>query len=457
MDYTEFLKNKSSIHYSHGHQYIDSMSDLFHYQKPCVEWATQKGRSALFQDTGLGKTIQQLAWADSVCKETDGKVLILAPLSVTNQTVEEGLKFGLTVNKCRSNAEIKKGINITNYDILSHFDCSKLDGVVLDESGILKNFTGKIRNEIISNFRNTPYKLACSATPAPNDMMEIGNHAEFLGVMSRTEMLATYFVHDGGETAKWRLKGHAPKAFWKWMSTWALMMKKPSDIGFSNVGFELPELKETNHFVEYGDAKNGEMFKSMASGLNEQRAVRKGSINERMEKAHDIIDGEQWLIWCDINPEQDALEKAFKGKCLSIRGSMSDDKKIEMERRWRKGEVQILITKPSIYAFGVNWQHCHNTMFFGLSNSYEKKYQAVRRFWRFGQKHTVNVHVIVTDVERPIIENIQRKHDQAENMSIEMIKQMADFTKDEISKTTRKISEYKATSQFKMPSWVIGV
>ena len=251
MDYDAFLARKLELNYSFGHDCLADLSATFHYQKPCIEWACKKGRAALFQDTGLGKTLQQLMWADSVVKSTSGKVIVLAPLSVTRQTVREGEKFGISVNLCSSMEDVKDGINITNYEKLHLFDCSVFDGVVVDESGIMKNFSGKIRNQIIDNFKHTPYKLSCSATPAPNDPMELGNQSEFLGIMSRTEMLSMFFVHDGGETSKWRLKGHAPKAFWKWMSSWALMMKKPSDIGFSNDELDTVSLTA---FAGTGDA-----------------------------------------------------------------------------------------------------------------------------------------------------------------------------------------------------------
>lgn len=455
MKYQDFLENKSSIHHSHGHKCLADLSDAFHYQKPVVEWACEKGRAAIFQDCGLGKSYEQLAWSDSVHRKTNGKILIVAPLSVASQTVKEGSKFGFDVNRCRENDQIKPGINITNYEILSHFDCSQFDGIVLDESSVLKNYSGKIRNDIISFFNQTPYKLACTATPAPNDMMEIGNHSEFLGVMSRTEMLATYFVHDGGETSKWRLKGHAPKAFWKWLASWALMMKKPSNIGFSDDGFELPKLNVNYHFVEFGTPDNGELFKSMAVGLNEQRVVRRDSILARMEKAIEIINDEQWLIWCDLNNESSALSKAIPNS-VEVTGSDKPEKKEAAIEGFLNGSITNLISKPRIFGYGLNIQHCHNMMFFGLSHSYEAMYQAIRRCWRYGQKHPVNVHIIVTDVERSIVENIQRKHEQAETMSIEMIKQMADFTKNEISKTTKQVSEYNATRQIKLPSWIKG-
>ena len=293
MDYQEFLKQKTIINHSYGHECLADLSLAKPFQKPCVQWATQKGKAALFHDTGLGKTFQQLLWSDSVVKETKGKVLVVAPLSVSSQTVREGKKFGIVVNKIRHEQDIRPGINITNYDILNHFNCSQFDGVVIDESSVLKNYSGKIRNEIIDLFRYTPYKLACTATPAPNDIMEIGNHAEFLGVISRTEMLATFFVHDGGETSKWRLKGHAQKDFWKWMASWALMVKKPSDIGFENAGYDLPPLNIDYHFVDYGSASQGKLFKDLAISLDEQRKVRKNTIKDRFDKLKEILTDDQ--------------------------------------------------------------------------------------------------------------------------------------------------------------------
>ena len=453
MEYQEFLKQKTFINHSYGHECHADLSKAFHYQKAAIEWATKKGRCALFEDTGLGKTYQQIMWADSVVKETKGKVLILSPLSVSSQTVNEGSKFGIKINKCRKNEDVKYGINITNYEILNHFDCSQFDGVVLDESSILKNYSGKVRNEIINCFANTPYKLACTATPAPNDMMEIGNHAEFLGVMSRVEMLATFFVHDGGETSKWRLKGHAQKDFWKWLSSWALMIKKPSDIGFSDDGFGLPELNINYHFIEYGRPIPGKLFKDMAVDLDTQRVVRKGSIKDRLEKVQEIITDDQFLIWCDLNDESSILYKKLKNS-VEVKGSHTPEFKEESIRHFLSGNTKILISKTKIFGFGMNLQQCHNMIFFGLNHSYESFYQAIRRCWRYGQTKPVNVHVIVTDVEQPIIDNIQRKHEQAELMSQEMVKQMAEFTKAEIKQTCRETSIYKTYKKFKMPSFI---
>lgn len=453
MDYQEFLKQKLIIHHSHGHECLADLSLAIPFQRPCIEWACQKGRSALFHDTGLGKTFQQLLWSDSVVKETKGKVLIVAPLSVSSQTVREGKKFGIKVNKIRHEQDIRPGINITNYEILNHFNCSQFDGVVIDESSVLKNYSGKIRNEIISLFRNTPYRLACTATPAPNDQMEICNHAEFLGIMSRVETLATFFVHDGSETSKWRLKGHAQKDFWKWMASWSLMVKKPSDIGFENAGYDLPPLNIDYHFVNYGSASQGKLFKDLAVSLDEQRNVRKKSIRDRFNKLKEILTDDQAIIWCDLNDESAFLKKNLNDS-IEIKGSDSPEYKEQGIIDFLDGKYKYLISKASIFGFGINAQAVSDMYFFGLNHSYEQFYQSIRRCWRYGQTKPVNVSVIVTDAEQPIIDNIQRKHEQAETMGREMVKQMAEFTLAEIKKTQKEVSVYNAEKQFKMPSFV---
>lgn len=455
MDYQEFLKQKTIINHSYGHECRADLSLAIPFQRPCIEWACQKGRSALFHDTGLGKTFQQLLWSDSVVKETKGKVLVVAPLSVSSQTVREGKKFGIEVNKIRHEQDIRPGINITNYEILKHFNCSQFDGVVIDESSILKNYSGKIRNEIIDLFRYTPYKLACTATPAPNDVMEIGNHAEFLGVMSRSEMLATFFVHDGGETSKWRLKGHAQKDFYKWMASWCLMVKKPSDIGFENGGYDLPPLNIDYHFVDYGSAAQGKLFKDLAVSLDEQRKVRKNSIKDRFDKLKELLTDDQAIIWCDLNDESAFLKKNLNDS-IEIKGSDSPEYKEQGIIDFLDGKYKYLISKASIFGFGINAQAVNNMYFFGLNHSYEQFYQSIRRCWRYGQTKPVNVNVIVTEAEQPIIDNIQRKHDQAEHMSNEMIKQMAEFTTAEITKTIKQTTEYKASKSIKLPKWLKG-
>lgn len=454
--YKSFLDQKDKISHSHGHECNVDISCAFDFQKDIIRWATKKGRAAIFADCGMGKTILSLKWAESVHKETGGDILILAPLAVSKQTKREGDKFGVNVTICRNMDDVRSGVNITNYEMLHHFNPQWFKGVVLDESGIIKNFSGKIRSQVINAFRDTPYRLSCTATPAPNDHMELGNQSEFIGVMTRSEMLATFFVHDGGETATWRLKKHAVMDFWRWMSSWAVMIKKPSDIGYHDDGFILPELNMKYHMVDFGKALSGELFKRDAVTLDDQREARRSSIPQRVEIVKQLISEqqyEQWLIWSDLNIECDALKKHIAG-VVDVRGSDSIEFKEKSMLGFSNGEVKILSSKTKIAGHGMNWQNCHNMIFFGLSNSYESLYQAVRRCWRFGQKHPVNVHIITSDIEQPVIDNIQRKHELAETMSVEMVKSMAEFTSAEIKQTKKETSPYEANYKFKVPSWI---
>lgn len=453
MDYEDFLKAKEEILHSFGHDCKSDLSFLFDFQKELVKWATKKGRCALFADCGLGKTAMQLKWAESVFIETQRPVLILAPLSVSRQTHEESKKFNVETMIVSKQEEVFLGINITNYEKLHHFDCSVFGGVVLDESSILKSFTSSTRNQLISAFSKTDYRLACTATPAPNDFMEIGNHAEFLGIMTRTEMLSMYFINDMKETQKWRLKKHAQKGFWAWMSSWSIMIKKPSDVGFSDDGFELPPLNFYHHIIDFGQACAGNLFKDVAHTLSDQRKARKESIPDRLLKINDIINDEQWIVWCDLNDESESIAGLGFSE---VRGSNTPEQKETILMGFAEGNVKKLVSKSSIAGFGMNFQSCHNMIFFGLSHSYESFYQSVRRCWRFGQKHQVNCHIIITDIELPIIENIERKHSDAEEMQRQMVENMIDFTKAEIKKTEKKISEYNANKKIKLPKFLKG-
>jgi len=424
--YHDFLKSKSKLIPSAGLDVLESdLNDiLFGWQKKIVVWSLKRGRAAIFEDCGMGKTFQQLEWARVVNERTGKDVLILAPLNVGVQTVEQGKILGINVNQCRSQADIKPGINITNYEMIKHFDAGHFGGLVLDESSILKSFTGKIRNEIIQMFASTPFKLACTATPAPNDHMELGNHAEFLGVMSREEMLSMYFVHDGGSTSKWRLKGHAEADFWKWVTSWAVMIRKPSDLGYSDEYFVLPELVLREQIIESPPPRET-MFPVEAAGLMERRQARRESLGQRVERAASIVNGsnEQWIIWCDLNNEGDALEKSIQGS-VQVKGSDSIEFKSRSVTGFSDGDIRVLITKPSIYGFGMNWQHCHNMAFVGLSDSWEQFYQAVRRCWRFGQKESVRCEIIISDREGAVLRNIQHKESEAQKMGNEVAKYM---------------------------------
>lgn len=449
-DYNDFLKSKARSVPCCGFAFDKSEMNtaLFDWQKDIVCWALKKGKAALFEDCGLGKTLQQLEWCRLISEHTDKPTIILAPLAVSQQTEREGAKFGYSVNICRTQNDVIDGINITNYEMLEHFDLSQFGGIALDESSILKHYSSKMRTQIIQTCENVPYKLSCTATPSPNDYMELGNQSEFLGVMKRTEMLATFFVHDGGQTSKWRLKGHAESDFWKWLSGWAVVLTNPADLGYSSDGYDLPELN-----IEYitvpSDGK-------LASTLSERRTARRNSLEDRCKTAADLIANDpdnQWLMWCDLNDEADTLTSMIEG-AVEVRGSDKSDIKTERLKGFTDGIVSRLVTKPSIAGFGLNWQKCHNMIFVGLSDSYEMMYQAIRRCWRFGQAKKVNVYIVISEAEGNVRENIERKEQQCLKMSAEMVKHTKDILSNEIRSTVRFTEEYNPTVTMIIPEWL---
>jgi DNA modification methylase/superfamily II DNA or RNA helicase len=444
VEYAEFLESKKVIVKETGFDAIGINPMLFDFQKDIVRWALKKGKAAIFADCGLGKTPMQLEWARHVCQYTGGNVLILAPLAVSKQTVREGRKFGIEVNVCRTQGEVKSGINITNYEMLQHFQPEEFAGIILDESSILKAHDGKTRNNIIESFRDTPYKLACTATPAPNDFMELGNHSEFLGVMNRTEMLAMFFVHDGGDTAKWRLKGHAQEKFWEWIASWAVLIRKPSDLGYDNGKFTLPNLELHQHTVKVNSQPIDTLFHVDAQTLQERQQARKASIDDRVQMCAELVNksSEPWLIWCNLNAESEALTRAING-AIEVKGADSNEHKENSMIGFTEGTVRIIVTKPSIAGYGMNWQHCSNMAFVGLSDSYEEFYQAVRRCWRFGQENPVQVHVITAETEGAVVKNIQRKEEDAAKMADGMINQTQEITRENIRGTHRDNANYE--------------
>lgn len=417
MNYQDFIKSKTSRRGSLGIQRFDIPASLYDFQAEIVSRALRAGKFAIFADCGLGKTIMQLAWAANI----PGDVIIAAPLAVAEQTQREGERFGISVRVCESQSDIQPGISITNYEKLHKFDLSHFTGVVLDESSILKNYSGKIRSAIIDGFSKTPFKLACSATPAPNDFMELGNHAEFLNVCSRTEMLAEYFVHDGGETQKWRIKGHAVKPFWSWVGSWAISIRKPSDIGFDDGGFDLPEMNISQCVVRANYQQQGFLFPMIASTLGERQSARKLTVDSRAQTIAGMVnaDPRQHIIWCNLNSEADAIRKLIPD-AVEVRGSDTVEKKKSAMLGFTSGDVRVLVTKPSIAGFGMNWQHCSSVFFCGLSDSYEEFYQAVRRCWRYGQRSTVDVRVVISDTEGAVVANIKRKELESAAMAAEM-------------------------------------
>lgn len=429
----------------------DLNKHLFEYQKDITFRGLNMGRMAVFADTGMGKTLIQLAYGDELVKSGE-TVFALAPLAVSRQSVEEGAKFGIKVNLCESESDIVRGaINITNYDKLHKFSPEGIGGVILDESSLIKNHKGKFTEQITQFIKNIPYRLPCTATAAPNDFMEFGTHAEILGVMSREEMLATFFKHDGGETSKWRLKGHAEAEFWKWLCSWAVVIRRPSDFGYSDEGFDLPPLEDIHHIVEGQlQPKDGELIASIGN-MNDRRAARQASMELRCKKAAELVNSsdEEWLIWCKYNPEGDLLEKLIPD-AVQVAGSDKPEKKAERMTAFSHGEVRALISKPEICGFGMNWQHCRNLLFVGIDDSWEKLYQATNRCYRHGQNRTVYRHLIYSDQEQIVWDNLKRKEMQAEQMWREMSKYNGLFLP---SKSGRQTADYSPTVDMTLPSW----
>lgn len=461
MRYEDFLAGKQHIPPSCGFE-VDKPAmniHMFEWQKDITRWALRKGRAALFEECGNGKTIQQLEFADQVAKREGMPVLIVAPLTVGAQTLREAQKFGYSAAICRTQDDVTPGINITNYEMLQHFDGRSFAGVVLDESSILKNYTGKMRNQIIEMFKDTPYRPSCTATPSPNDYMELGNQVEFLGIMSRTEMLATYFIHDGSDTGKWRLKGHAEDRFWEWVSTWAVVLTCPGDLGYPNDGYILPSLNMTEHIVEVKSDGEYSLFGcEIAKTLTERRDARRASLRERCEQAAEIIaqnPDDQWVCWCDLNAESELLAE-FIPNSEEVRGSDKPDAKEDALMRFANGALRVLITKPSIAGFGMNWQQCHNMIFVGLSDSYEQMYQAIRRCYRFGQKRPVNVHIVTSAAEGAVKANVERKEQQAAEMKRNMVQYTKEILRKDIRGQERIVIPYDPQIVMIVPDWVIS-
>lgn len=628
MDYAEFLRVKSIIDPPTGIAAPGVLPhQMFEFQADIVRWALRRGRAALFAGTGLGKSFMELAWGQQVAIETNRPILHLAPLAVSAQMVREANKFGIPARIADPDDFQAGFINITNYQRVNHFNIDLCGGVILDESSILKNENGHYRNQLIERCANIPFRLAATATPAPNDFMELGNHAEFLGIMSYTDMLATFFTHDGGDTQKWRLKGHAENEFWKWMATWSVMLRKPSDIGYADNGYDLPPLNYHMHSVAKPfepSAETGTLFPMIAHTMAERLAARRDTVEERVAKCFSVVIGsllptlEQWhgnlntqsagaqntnltqasenaanlkgeaerkmrntcgttmpqtnkntkgrqsikpksiasvesvthqilnlesnannhpdnatqaqngfpasnpamelmpnntnrclidktesapfaeispsdvytwitamkaaqlegcfavpatpgldiskmtriglltpyCIWCNLNSEQDALAKALGPLAFSVKGSMSDEEKEAAILAWINGDRPVMISKPSIMGFGMNFQHCHRTGFIGLNDSWEQFYQAVRRFWRFGQAMPVDVDIIAAETEGATVANIRRKEADAERMANAMVRHMADLTSQNVRGMVRDKADYNPQQEIILPSFV---
>ena len=457
LDYEEFLARKQRTVQRVGFE-VDAEAihpHLFPFQRDIVRWALRLGRAAIFAGTGLGKTRMQLEWARHVAVHTQRPVLILAPLAVAQQTVREGRLIDLDVLHVREVIEIgARGIYVTNYDRAERFDPAPFAGIVLDESSILKSHDGKTRTALIESWQGTRFRLCCTATPAPNDFMELANHAEFLGAMTRVEMLATFFVHDGGETQKWRLKGHAENDFWKWMASWCVMFQSPADLGYDGSAYVLPPLTIREHIVESAATDSGLLFAVEAQTLNERRAARRASIAARVRVIAEVVGrqpDEPWLIWCDLNDESAALVEAVPGS-VEVRGSDSSDDKEARLLGFATGEHRVLVTKASIAGFGMNYQHCARIAFCGVSDSFEQFYQAIRRCYRFGQHREVIVYVVTSSAENAVLQNLKRKERDAQRMVAAMIAQI------QIHSEIGRVGSAMTTTpprRYSIPDWLV--
>lgn len=432
-EYQEFIQSKAFQKLNMGIDAVSINPALFGHQQYIVRKSLQRGRCAVFADTGLGKSLCEIEFAHHVAIHTGKPSLILTPLCVASQMNDEGIKFGYNCQVAKTQSDVFAPdvfapIVITNYEKLHHFDASAFGAIVLDESSILKGQNGEYRKMITKFAANIHFRMTASATPSPNDHMELGTQCEFLGVLTRTEMLATFFTHDGGETSKWRLKGHGRSEFWKWLSTWAIAVRKPSDLGFDDTGYDLKPLNIHEITVEAPNDGLDTLFAMDAQSLNERRKAKKDTLADRVKACADLINNsdEQWVVWCNLNAESEMLSKAIDD-AVEVKGSDSASYKESAADEFKTGDVRVLVSKPSIFGFGLNWQQCHNMAFVGLSDSFEQTYQAIKRCHRFGQKQEVNVYMISANTEGNIKKNIQRKQVQHDQMYDEMINSMKEF------------------------------
>jgi len=459
-EYQQFLVKKSQLTTGTGFDPVWMPDFLYDFQRDLVEWSLLRGRTAIFADCGLGKTPMQLVWAENVVRKTGGKVLIIAPLAVSYQTIREGEKFGIKVTRS-DDGTAYEGITITNYERVHHFNHTNFAGTVCDESSAIKSFDGKHRETVTKFMRKQQYRLLCTATAAPNDYIELGTSSEALGYLDRTDMMDRFFKNDqsssvhshakwigqnGGKQVGWRLKGHAEEHFWKWVCSWARAVRKPSDIGFSDEAFVLPELIENDHLIIPSATQMGKLFDMPAVGLREERAEARRTMNERCEKVAELVNdtGEQAIVWCHLNAEGDLLERLIPDS-VQVAGRNTDDEKEGRLWCFASGKSRVLVTKPKIGAYGLNLQNCAHMTFFP-THSYEQYYQGVRRCWRFGQKKPVVVDVVATPGGRRVMDNLARKSDQADQMFTLLVKHMNDA-----SALERK--EYYTTKE-ELPSWL---
>lgn len=453
-DYSAFVASKRRGLDAVGFELDAAHPSLFAHQEAIVRWSCRLGRSAVFADTGLGKTRIELEWAQQVVTKTGGCVVILTPLAVAEQTIREAGLMGIRAGTIGSGCPIV----VTNYEKIHRLTVSDYTGVVLDESSILKSFDGKMRTLLIEAWRDTPYRMAATATPAPNDHSELGNHAEFLGICTRAEMLAEYFVHDGGSTQNWRLKGHAVEEFWRWVSTWGVLVRKPSDLGISDDRYDLPPLhvREVSVGIDHSIAHAaGALFIQSALTLNDQRRMRRLTIEDRCKRIAAYAatyPDDPILVWTELNDESELCTRLIDG-AREVKGSDDPEDKARALLGFGDGDFRVMVTKPKIAGFGMNWQHCKRMVFAGPTHSYEQFYQSVRRCWRFGQEHEVEVIIITTPADGAIVSNMRRKQDAAEEMAESMLDLVRDAQLESVM-GARPGTYTHPTKTLRVPAWL---
>jgi hypothetical protein len=461
VSYEDFVASKLAVSPPTGFDPGERMPAwLFPFQADLTRWALRRGRAAIFAGTGLGKMRMELAWTSGILAAGEARrALILAPLAVARQLAREAEAVGIGARVCSSQADVVDGLNVTNYDRVHLFDPADFDAVALDESSCIKHYNSGTLRDLLAAFGSTRYRLAATATPAPNDWPELGTHAEFLGVCSRTEMLSEYFVHDGGDTSVWRLKGHARRAFWRWCSTWGAMIGHPRDLGYDMPGYDLPPLKVTEHISRVSRSTveaAGLLFAEEAGSLMERREARKASLGDRVKACAEVVAAEPdepWVVWCDLNAEDDALRAAIPG-AVSIRGSMTTEEKEATLEAFSEGRIRVLVTKPSICGWGLNWQHCARMGFVGVTDSWEAYYQAIRRVYRFGQKRRVHVHIFASEAEGSVLANLKRKEADALAMQEALSVETRDAVLAHVRGLVRETNDYAPTKALEVPSWL---
>ncbi|MFV0411750.1 MAG: SNF2-related protein [Oscillospiraceae bacterium] len=456
MTYEEYLSTKPVRHKSNGIDTQSNVAELKDWQKAVTDHALRLGVMGMFEECGLGKTLQQMAWSAEVAKQSRRPVFILAPLAVAPQTKREGVKFGVDINICEMDVDIKPGINITNYEKLSKFDTSKFAGVVLDESSILKAYMGKTKRMICEKFAKTPYKLAATATPAPNDLMELLNHAEFLGVMKSSEALSIWFIADQSQSGRYVLKGHAEKDFWQWVASWSVCIEKPSDIGYSDEGYILPPLHEFDDVLtvsELNDDLTQGFFRQVDLSATGFYKERNRTTELRASRCAEIAksSNEQYLIWCGTNQEADALKKRIPD-AIEVRGNDKAEFKERSALDFADGNIRVLISKPSIFGYGLNFQNCHNDIYCGMGYYFENYYQSVRRLHRFGQQKDVHIWRVMGSTEKGILDVISRKQRQKEQMQVGMAQHMKGFQTMALHQNSYHMNFSKSKIQY--PAWI---